>query len=730
MTTLSINGKKVKVADAFLSMSPEEQAQTVEEIARAMGMAAKGGEKRGPDGMTTAERIAAAKAGTLQQPSQERLAAQAGIDQQTEDRMVLSETPAALKAMTKVSQGLPFIGEYGDELTGLLGGDRAMERQRAVMNAMDREYPKTSMALQFAGGVAGAAPLAAAAAPVLGAMAPVTALGRVAGAAGVGAVAGGIEGAVAGYGAGEGDSRMDSAVSRGMIGAGIGGIVGGVAPMVAAGVRNAMEKLRGRDIATIAKTLNISEDAARMIKPSVDALDFPAAMAALRKAGPEAMLADAGLPMRRALDYAIVGGGKAARVGVDAVADRAASAGARLGKVMDAILGVPKGVKAASRSIAERTAPARKRAYDLAYNTAIDYADDTGRNIEAVLARIEPETLSAAVKEANASMRAAGVKNKQIVAILDSQGEVTFREMPNVQQLDEIKKGLDAIARAETDELTGKISGKGLRAKALAADLRTAIADAVPAYKSAVKLGGDKIAADTAMETGRKLFSPGMTRERVAEVMKGASVEAKDAARQGIREYVDDTLARVRRSYDDPDVDTTETLRLLQTLSSRDAREKLALVLGDAKADRLLKEIDAVGKQFGTRQAVAARSQTAQRTMMDEQMKEILAPGVVGSAAKGEIGPTLRSFVQLVTRATPDADMARKQAVLADMARALTEMRGPQAEAALRLVQKAIEGQPLKTEEALRIARLAGGATALGGYQAGQQFLGTRQSAQ
>jgi hypothetical protein len=74
--------------------------------------------------------------------------------------------------------------------------------------------------------------------------------------------------------------------------------------------------------------------------------------------------------------------------------------------------------------------------------------------------------------------------------------------------------------------------------------------------------------------------------------------------------------------------------------------------------------------------------------------------------------------------------MARKQAVLADMARALTEMRGPQAEAALRLVQKAIEGQPLKTAEALRIARLAGGATALGGYQAGQQYLGTRQGAQ
>jgi hypothetical protein len=645
------------------------------------------------------------------------------------DRTTLAQNPAASVA-AKFIQGVPFLGEYADEAIGATFGPDAMSAVRASNNAMDRERPKTAMGLQFAGGIVGAIPMAMAAAPFLGAMAPATAVGRVLGAAGFGAAAGGVEGAVSGYGAGEGDSRMSSAATRGAFGAGIGGLVGGLAPMVGAGARNVMERLRGRDVAAIAKTLNISEDAARVIKPSIEGLDFPAAMAALRKAGPDAMLADAGLSTRRALDYAITGGGKAARIGVDAVSDRAANAGARLGKVMDVILGVPKGVKAASRSIAERTAPARKRAYDLAYNTAIDYADDTGRNIEGVLARIEPETLSAAVKEANASMRAAGVKNKQIMAILDDAGEVSFKEMPNVQQLDEIKKGLDAIARAETDELTGKISGKGVRAKALAADLRTAIADAVPAYKSAVKLGGDKIATETAMDTGRKLFSPAMTRERVAEVMKGASVEAKDAARQGIREYVDDTLARVRRSYDDPDVDTKETLRLLQTLSSRDAREKLVTVLGDVKADRLLKEIDAAGKQFGTRQAVAAGSQTAQRTAMDGQMGEILAPGIVGNAAKGNVGPTLRSFVQLVTRATPEADMARKQAVLADMARALTEMRGPQAEAALKLVQKAVEGQPLKTAEALRIARLAGGATALGGYQAGQQYLGTRQGVQ
>lgn len=688
----------------------------------------------GPDGATTAERIAAAKAGTLK-VSPEQGARQAEIDQTGEDRMILDSNGAPFNALAKFNQGLPFIGEYADELTGVVGdavgwmtgekdvGKNAMARHRSILGAMDRQNPKTSTALQIGGGIIGSIPLAMAAGPAMLANAPKTMAGKAIVGGLTGAALGGTEGAISGYGAGEGDSRMESAASRGMMGAGLGGALGVLAPMVGSVTREVWERLRGKDVSVISKTLGISDDAAKMIKPSVDALDFDAAMANMKKAGPNAMLADAGVTTRRALDYAITGGGKAARVGIDAVTGRAEAAGTRLGKIMDVVLGVPKGVKAVSKSIAERTAPARKKAYDFAYKTPIDYADDAGRNIEEVLGRVDGDTLTAAVKEANDAMRAEGIKNQQIMAILDSKGNVSFKEMPNVQQLDEIKKGLDAIARNETDPLTGKITGKGRRAAKLAAELRASIADAVPAYKTAVRLGGDKIATETAMDTGRNLFSPSMTRERVSEVMKGASVEAKDAARQGIREYIDDTLARVRRSYDNPDADTTETLRLLNTLSTRDAREKLVMVLGEGKADRLLKEIDAAGKQFGTRQAIAAGSQTAQRLGMDQQMNEILAPGVIGNAAQGKGLGTIQSFIQLLTRATPEADLARKQEVLADVARALTEMRGPQAEAALGLVRKAVEGQPLKSDEAVRIARLMSGAFALGGYQAGQKSL-------
>lgn len=595
MTTLVINGKKVTVSDDFLALSPDEQNKAVDEIAASMGSApaASGGEKPGPDGMTRAERIAAAKAGTLKDNrTPEEIGRQAGIDKAGELRMARGPMEAFAG---NVAQGLTF--GFADELASI-GNPKMRERLREVRAADEMDYPKSTMAGDVTGGLAGSVVGALAVAPAAVAMAPATILGKVIAGAGAGGVLGAGQGALSGAGYADGENVRQNALSGAGYGAALGGLLGGAAPVVGAAARNVIERLRGKDTSIIAKTLGISNDAAKVLKPDIEALDFAAALKKLGVAGDNAMLADAGISTREALDAAITAGGKASRVGVEAVSGRAAEAGSRLGAVMDMVLGVPKGVKAVGKSIAERTAPARSKAYRTAYDTPIDYADDTGRNIEEVLSRVDSETLTAAVKEANAAMKAAGVKNKQIMAILDSKGDVTFKEMPNVQQLDEMKKGLDAVARAETDPVTGKISGKGLRAKKLAGELKAAISDAVPAYKTAVRLGGDKIATEEAMKTGRSLFSPATTRESVSEIMSGASVEAKDAARQGIREYIDDTLARVRRDYDNPDADTTETLRLLNTLSSRDAREKLVMVLGQAKADRLLKEIDAAGVQL------------------------------------------------------------------------------------------------------------------------------------
>jgi len=642
------------------------------------------------------------------------------------DQATIANAPTIAR-VSKFVQGYPFVGQYVDEAIGATFGDKAMDATRAIQGAMDREHPVQSTALQVAGGVTGGAGLAAAAGPTIVANAPGTLGSQVVAGGVAGAATGAVEGAVSGAGAANDGDRMKGAMNGGMIGGAFGAAVGAAAPAVARGISSIAEYLKKTDIGIIAKTFNISPKAAEVLKADLGALDPASAQANLKTAGADAMVADAGISTREALDSAITGGGKAAQIGTDAVSTRAAAAGGRLSRVMDAILGAPEGIKGAAKSIAARTAPARKKAYDAAYATAINYADDAGRNIEAVLSKIPNKTLQAAISEANDAMKAGGLANKQIMAEIAPDGAVVFKEMPNVQQLDEIKKALGVVGR-EVDQL-GRPTAAANRANNLARELKAAIGDAVPIYKRAVALGGDKIAEDNALILGRKLFSPATTRESVQETMKDASIEAKDAARRGIRSYIDDTLARVRRSIDDPSIDTTETQKLLTSMSSRDAREKLAAVLGKPKAERLFAELDAAGKQLATRQAIATGSATGRREARSRALDQVLAPGVLGSAQRGEVKMTAKALVQLITRETPQAELARRQSVLADVAKALTQKRGQDAQDALVIVQRAIAGQPVKSDEAARLGRLLATSGVLLADQTGTQSLQVQKGA-
>lgn len=728
--TVEIDGiGRVQLDDSFSSLSPERQKEVISGIVATM----KGAPANDPQAAMR-DRIAAAKAGTLQMDP--RTPDPAAANQIAEDQMTLSAVPAWLQATTKFAQGVPFVGEYSDELTGMVN-QKAGDMQRAVQGAMDRQYPKTSLGLQIAGGIAGSAGLGGMVAKgaqalgvtgnALAGLIPATTVGRVAAGTAAGATVGGIEGAVSGYGAGTEGNRGASAFSRGLAGMVTGAAFGGAAPAVSAGLKNALEWMKGRDVNVIASSFKISKDAAKVVKAAIEADDFAAAQAAIKRAGSDAMLADASPATRQLLDTAMQSGGTAARIGREAVETRATAANDRLTRTLDSILGSPTGTKAASTDISTRTAGIRAQAYDRAYNTAIDYAGGAGRGIEAVLQRIPPRTVQAAVNEANDAMRAAGVTNRQIMVEIADDGAVTFREMPNVQQLDELKKALQSIGRNETDPVTGRITGAGMRANSLARDLSDAIGSAVPSYKTAVKLGGDKIAEQNALDLGRKLLLPSTTRETVAETMAGASKEAQDAARRGLRTYLDDTLANVKSAVTNPNRDAAEALQLVRDLSSRANMEKVEIVLGKSRASALFKALDEARAQLETRASVARNSATASRLAGKEAIDEITQPGVIGTLAQGRPGEAARQVVQALTGQTPQAMNAQKQAIYAEIAQALTAMRGPEAEAALAVVNRAIAGQPVASADAARVARLVAGSTALVGYQSANQSLAMSQ---
>lgn len=642
-----------------------------------------------------------------------------GVSMSGFDQSTIAQHPIASRA-AKFVQGVPFLGEYADEAIGSIS-PTARDAVRASQNAMDREHPIQSAALGIAGGTAGAAAMALAAAPAVAAAAPASLGGQMIAGATAGGVAGGVEGAVSGYGAGNDGNRLAAAGDRGLIGAGLGVVLGGAAPAAVKGIKNLAEWVKGYDVNVISRTLGINKDAAKAIKAAVASDDFPAAEAALRRAGADAVLADASPGAAQLLDTSVQTSGAAARIGRDAVEARAAKANTRLTGVMDAILGPPEGVKSAARDVSQRTAAIRSSAYNRAYSTAIDYASDQGRAIEAALARVDPATLKSAIGEANDAMRAAGVKNLQIMAEISDAGEVVFREMPNVQQLDEIKKALGTLARDNVDQF-GRQTAKGARHGKLATTLRDAISDAVPAYRSAVKLGGDKIAEDQALDLGRKLLLTSTTRENVRGMMDGASNEARAAARTGLRSYIDDTLANVQRTITDPNTDAREAMKAIKDLSSRANREKVVEVLG-TRAKALFDTIDEVSAHFELRSAVARNSATASRIAGKEAVDEVTKPGPLGKLMMGEPFQAMQSVVRAITGNSDEAIGARKQALYADIAKALVTKKGPDAEAALKLITGAIQGQPISSANALRIAKALTTGLSLGAYQTGSQSL-------
>lgn len=685
------------------------------------------------------DRIAAAKAGTLQ-ASPDSLARAGAADQVAQDQMALSNYSPVYNTLSKVAQGIPFVGEWIDEAVGTVN-PAAGDRINAVQGAMDRQYPKTSMGLEIAGGVIGSAPLAVAGGPSAAGFVGQGA-SRVTQALRAGAVAaplGAVEGAVSSAGRAEPGERLGAAGVGAVVGGTLAGVLGAVAPLVGEGVASLARRIKKLDVSTIANEFGLSPEAARVVRRYLMSDDLDAAQRVLARGGDDAMLANAGPATRQALDTAASTGGEALTIARNRVGQAVDAGSKRLLGAIDDILGTAEGgLKGASKQIAERTAGIREQAYNRAYAAPIDYASDAGRNIESVLSRIPPRTIKAAVDEANDAMRAANVKNQQIMAEIADDGAVVFREMPNVQQLDELKKALQAIAQRETDPVTGKVTSAGTRAANLARDLRDALGNAIGPYRTAVKLGGDKIAEENGLVLGRRLLSEATTVEDVRMFAReGATDEAKAALRRGLRENLDAIMGRARATIADLEsgaVDFTtgqnasaEAVAAIRNLLTRNNMMKTRMALG-SDAKRLFDELEKMADVLVLRAGVARGSATAIRQAGQQQMADETAPGLVRRVA-GNLGNPLDAAKEIsqgavgIDARTISDQQARYYAEIAD---ALTRIRGPEAQRALQAVRDAMAGQPMKDADAQLIGRLVSGSAGVGAYQAGTQYLAPR----
>lgn len=645
------------------------------------------------------------------------------------DKSTLGQMPKAVTAAAKFVQGVPFVGEYLDEFIGMGRGEEAMGNIRAGQSAMDRQYPKTSMGLQLAGGVTGSIPLALAAGPAIVANAPATLTGKAALSGLVAGISGGLEGLVSGYGAGNEGDRLKSAAQRGAIGTGLGVALGGLAPLGVAGIKSLAAQWKGRDTSIIARVLGVDKKTAEMLKTGLAADDPAKALAALDRAGPDAMLADAGPGMSNLLDTSIQSSGSAARIASERIGERAANAAKRIAGTFDGLLGkADVGIKTAAKSIAERTSKLRSAAYEKAFARPIDYSSAAGMAIDDVVARTPSDILGKAIKGANDAMKIEGRTGLQIMASIADDGAVTFTKPLDVFQLNELKKSLGEIGRAAVDQF-GRPTGEGRRIKSLEVGLAKALGDAVPEYRAAVRAGGDKIAEDRALDLGRKMLSPATTREAVIEEMRGASKDAIAAAKRGLRSYIDETMANVRGVISDPNVDAREALAMVKALSSRASRDKVSVILGK-KADMLFDALEEASAHLELRSAVARNSATAGRLATQDTAKRIVGDTIGDAVNDAEPINMAKRIIQSVTGGSGPRKTEALNNLYTEVAKALTGPRGAEARMAMAVIEKALAGQPIKTRDAEAIARLVTGGGALLGYQSGTQALASRQRAQ
>ena len=601
----------------------------------------------------------------------------------------------------KLSQGIPFIGEYIPEMVGLLDPEmqRGIERLQKAKEAQD---PVSSAGLRIAGAVAPSLLFPGSVAATSGVPAQMVRGGLMAGG----------EAAVSGFGAGEGgvESRAKNALKEGAIGFGFGSTLSGAISAFTKGTQGTRNIEQA--INSISKELNVSKGAAAIIGQTLgNGGNIDDAIRAIRRAGDSGMLADADIAAAYLLDAVIATGDKAATIGRGAVEGRASSASARLSGIMDEAFGPsPVGMQTVAEAASARTKDARQAAYEAAYQSPIDYASDLGQQLEQTLLRVPESDMKKAMEIAEKYMKAEGKGSPQFKVIFDDNGAAEIIKQPNVIELDYLKRGLQDVAYGNYADNFGRPSGLGITLNNLASDIRTKLGQLVPEYDQAVRLGGDKIREVAAGQVGNVMFKNSTTVEEVMMAVRGASKTELDALKLGARNQINEAMGNAKSfitTGGDSNVQAAKTI--LRDLSSVSSRQKLELLLGPQEYQRLAQKIDEVRSSLELLANTAPNSRTAPRLELKKQMDELIAPGVAGTLARGEPVASGKAIIQALTGMTDDALIARKNEILSEVAGVLTGIQGRDAVLALKYVRDAMDKGAISQAKANYVNRILQG---------------------
>jgi hypothetical protein len=165
--------------------------------------------------------------------------------------------------------------------------------------------------------------------------------------------------------------------------------------------------------------------------------------------------------------------------------------------------------------------------------------------------------------------------------------------------------------------------------------------------RNAIDLG------ETMLKPGTKVYDV----ELAVKTMKGAE---KNALKQGLRSYLDETMGNVKTSLTDPNLDVREVLRGLKDLSSRNNQTKIKAILGDAEAKEFMRQFDEVYSAMNMRASTARQSATLPRQMFKEAAEDVIQPTT--GQLMGERG-LVTGAVESMRRSLPNQAPSRTEAM-------------------------------------------------------------------
>lgn len=226
------------------------------------------------------------------------------------------------------------------------------------------------------------------------------------------------------------------------------------------------------------------------------------------------------------------------------------------------------------------------------------------------------------------------------VTDFNAAGEPVLSKTPNMETLDTIKRGFDAIVRGETDAVTGKLSDRGRAVEGLRKAFVAELDNINPVYRDARKAAQEYIRTGNALDAGMKGTAPAVAPRDLARAVEKMSPKELAQYRSGYATSLRDMAGKASDSANP----------YKQIYGGLDRREKMGLLFpeGTPNFDRVYNlEKDMAKTAYET----IGGSPTQARNMADQQFDGAIGPAL--DIATGSGG--LISLARAGARAAGDA---------------------------------------------------------------------------